>query len=162
MSGGPGDARTFHRPSASRTFHRSAGSRAVTSACALLFVAGAASAGSVGGVTPAFVVLAGLSLLSLASALGAWADRYTLGESGIEYRNALLARLGARPRLTPWGDVVDVREHRGLRFGRPEPHASALFLALRPGGRLVLDSLADFEAVRAAVHHYVAAARSDQ
>ena len=43
MSGGPGEARTFHR---------SAGSRAVGSACALLFVAGAASAAIMGGVTP--------------------------------------------------------------------------------------------------------------
>lgn len=153
MSGGPERARTFHR---------SAGSRAVSSACALLFVAGAASAGAIGGVTPAFFVLAGLSLISLASALGAWADRYTLGEAGIEYRNVLLARLGARPRLTPWSDVVDVREHRGLRFGRPEAHASALFLALRPGGRLILDSLADFEAVRSAVQHHCSATRTDQ
>jgi hypothetical protein len=144
-----------------RTFHRSAGSRAVSSACALLFVGAAVSTGATVGVTRAFFILAGLALLSLASLLGAWADRYTVGEEGIEYRNVLLARLGARPRLTPWSDVVAVREHRGLRFGRLEPHASALFLALRSGRRLVLDSLADFEAVRGAVQHHCAAARGE-
>lgn len=153
MNPGPGEARTFHR---------SAGARAISSACALLFVAAAVSTVAMGGVTPAFFILAGLSLMSLASLLGAWADRYTFGEAGIEYRNVLLARLGARPRLTPWSDVVGVREHRGVRFGRLEPHASALFLALRSGRRLVLDSLADFEAVRGAVRHYAAAARADQ
>lgn len=162
MSAASGAARTFHHSSGSRTFHRSAGSRAVSSACALLFVSGAASAGSAGGVTPAFFILTGLSLVSLASLLGAWADRYTVGEEGIEYRNVLLVRLGARPRLTPWSEVVAVREHRGLRFGRLEPHASALFLALRSGRRLVLDSLADFEAVRGAVQHHCAASRTDR
>jgi hypothetical protein len=153
MNGGAGQARTFHR---------STGARAISSTCALLFVAGSVSTGAMAGVTPAFFVLAGLSLMSLASLLGAWADRYTLGEAGIEYRNLLLTRLGARPRFIPWSDVVGVREHRGLRFGRLEPHASALFLALRSGRRLVLDSLADFEAVRGAVQHYAAAARGDR
>ena len=152
MSGGPGEARTFHR---------TAGSRAVSSACAVLFVGAAVWTGATEGVTRAFLVLAGLALMSLASFLGAWADRYTVGEEGIEYRNVLLERLGARPRRTPWSDVVAVREHRGLRFGRVEPHASALFLALRSGRRVVLDSLADFEAVRGAVQHHCAAARGE-
>jgi len=139
------------RPAA-RTFRRAAGARAVSAGCALLFVAGTVSVGATSGLTPGLFVLAGLSLLCLANAAGAWADRYTLDETGIEYRNALLARLGARPRLVPWEDVVQVREHRALRFGRLEPQASALFLVLRSGRRMVLDSLADFEDVLSAVH----------
>ena len=145
-----------------RTFRRSAGARAVSTACALLFVAGAISTGAAGGLTPGFFVLAGLSLLSLANLAGAWADRYTLGETGIEYRNVLLSHLGARPRLVPWSDVVGVREHRGLRFGRLEPRASALFLILRSGRRLVLDSLADFDGVLGAVRRYCDPAKTAQ
>lgn len=145
MNGGPAPARTFRR---------SAGARALSTACALLFVAAAISTGAAGGLTAGFFVLAGLSLLGLANLAGAWADRYTLGEAGIEYRNVLLSRLGARPRLVPWSDVVGVREHRGLRFGRLEPRASALFLVLRSGRRMTLDSLADFDAVLGAVRQH--------
>ncbi len=146
---GPPDA-----PPPARTFHRAAGARAVSACCALLFLGGTVSVGATSGVTPGLFVLAGLSLLCLANAAGAWADRYSLGETGIEYRNLLLARLGARPRLVPWGDVVQVREHRALRFGRLEPDASALFLILRSGRRVVLDSLADFEDVLIAVRRH--------
>ncbi len=146
---GPPDA-----PPPARTFHRAAGARAVSAACALVFVAGTISVGATSGVTPGLFVLAGLSLLCLANAAGAWADRYTLDEAGIEYRNLLLARLGARPRLVPWKDIVQVREHRALRFGRLEPQASALFLVLRSGRRVVLDSLADFEDVQNAVRRH--------
>jgi hypothetical protein len=158
MNRGPGPAPQApaapggHHPA--RTFRRSAGARLVSAACALLFVAGAVSIGATGGLTPGFFVLAGLSLLSLASLAGAWADRYTLGEAGIEYRNVLLARLGARPRVVPWKEVVQVREHRALRFGRLEPRASALFLVLRSGRRIVLDSLADFDDVLRTVRCY--------
>lgn len=140
--------------SEARTFRRTAGARVVGAGGALLFVAGAVSVGLTSGMTPGFFVLSGLSLLSLANALGAWADRYTLGPSGVEYRNALLSRFGARPRLVPWEDVVQVREHRSLRFGRIEPRASALFLVLRSGRRLVLDSLQDFDEVLGAVRRY--------
>ena len=146
---GPPDA-----PPRARTFHRAAGARAVSAGCALLFVAGTVSVGATSGVTPGLFVLAGLSLLCLANAAGAWADRYILGEAGIEYSNLLLARLGARPRRVPWEDVVQVREHRALRFGRLEPQASALFLVLRNGRRVVLDSLADFDDVLSAVRRH--------
>jgi PH (Pleckstrin Homology) domain-containing protein len=137
-----------------RTFRRTAGTRIVGAACALLFVAGTISVGASYGLSAGFFVLAGLSILSLANALGAWADRYTLGATGLEYRNALMAVFGARPRLVPWEEVVQVREHRSLRFGRLDPQPSALFLVLRSGRRVVLDSLQDFDALRTAVHHY--------
>jgi len=144
MSGGgrpPGDA--------PRTFRRSASSRLLGTGCALLFLAGAVSFASARGAGPGFFVLAGLTLLALANALGAWADRYTFSDSGIEYRNALLGLLGARPRLVPWEDVVEAREHRSLRMGRLEARPSAVFLVLRSGRRFVLDSLDDLdEAIR--------------
>ena len=153
MNGGPAPARTFRR---------SAGARTVSTACALLFVAAAISTAATGGLTTGFFVLAALSLLGLANLAGAWADRYILGEAGIEYRNVLLSRLGARPRLVPWSDVIGVREHRGLRFGHLEPRASALFLVLRSGRRMTLDSLADFDAVLGTVRQYCSPAKTAQ
>ena len=137
-----------------RTYRRTGGTRLVSAGCALLFVAGTLSVGATSGLGTGFFILSGLSILSLANALGAWADRYTLGPSGLEYRNALLALLGVRPRLVPWEEVVQVREHRSQRFGRLEPQASALFLVLRSGRRVVLDSLQDFETLKSAIHGY--------
>ena len=137
-----------------RTYRRTAGTRIVSAGCALLFVAGTISVGATSGMGTGFFVLSGLSILSLANALGAWADRYTLGASGLEYRNALLALFGARPRHVPWEEVVQVREHRSLRFGRLEPEASALFLVLRSGRRIVLDSLQDFETLKNTIQLY--------
>jgi hypothetical protein len=49
---------------------------------------------------------------------------------------------------------VQVREHRSLRFGRLESQASALFLVLRSGRRLVLDSLQDFDDLLSAVNRH--------
>ncbi len=137
-----------------RTFRRTAGTRVVSAGCALLFVAGTISVGVTSGLTAGFLLLACLSLLSLANALGAWADRYTLGAAGLEYRNTLLALFGARPRVVPWNEVVQVREHRSLRLGRLESQASTLFLHLRSGRRVVLDSLQDFDDVLSAVNRY--------
>ncbi len=139
---------------ATRTFRRTAGTRILSAGCALLFAAGTLAVGVTSGVTAGFLVLSCLTLLSCANALGAWADRYTLGAAGIEYRNTLLAFLGARPRVISWDDVVQVREHRAVRFGRLEPQASALFLVLRSGRRLVLDSLENFDDVLSAVHRH--------
>jgi len=139
---------------APRTFHRTAGARLLGAACAAGFVVALLAVAAGSGFTPGFFVLSGLALLSLANLLGAWADRYTLGDSGIEYRNTLLALFGARPRLVPWDEVVGVREHRGLRLGRPEARTSAVFLVLRSGRRIVLDSLADFDEVILAVRRY--------
>ena len=145
---------------APRTFRRTAGTRLLSAACALLFVAATISVAAASGITAGFFVLSGLSLLSLANALGAWADRYTLGAAGIEYRNTLLALFGARSRLVRWDEVVQVREHRALRLGRLEPRASAVFLVLRSGRRVVLDSLSDFDDVLVAVRRYHAADRA--
>jgi hypothetical protein len=139
---------------APRTFRRTGGSRLLSAGCALLFVAGTISVVATSGITAGFFVLSGLSLLSLANALGAWADRYTLGASGIEYRNRFLELFGARPRMVRWDEVVQVREHRSVRLGRLEPHPSAVFLILRSGRRVVLDSLADFDDVLRAVRRY--------
>ncbi len=155
MSAGPPPAIAAPAaPIGTRTFRRAAGTRAASSACVLLFVAGTASVGATSGITPGLILLAGLSLLCVANAAGAWADRYTLGETGIVHRNALLAIIGARPRHVPWEDVVQVHEHHRLSFGRLEPRASALFLVLRNGRRLVLDSLADFEEVLSTVRRH--------
>jgi hypothetical protein len=145
-----------------RTFRRSGGTRLLGAACALLFVAGTVSVAATAGFTSGFFVLTGLSLLSLANVLGAWADRYTLGAAGIEYRNGLLALVGARTRFVRWEDVVQIREHRSLRLGRLEPRASAVFLVLRSGRRIVLDSLADFDAAVEMVRRYQDAGRTDR
>jgi hypothetical protein len=139
---------------ASRTFRRTVGTRLLSAACALLFLAATISVATAG-VTAGLFVLSGLSLLSLANVMGAWADRYTLSPAGIEYRNGLLTLFGARPRLVRWDEVVQVREHRTLRLGRLESRASAVFLILRSGRRIVLDSLADFDDVLAAVQRGV-------
>src|SRR5439155_3486532 len=142
-------------PGAPRTFRRSAGARLLGSAGLLLFSTATGSVAATAGIGSGFFVLLGLALLSLANALGAWADRYTLDASGIEYRNAVLALFGARPRIVRWDDVAQVREHRALRLGRIEPRASAVFLVLRSGRRVVLDSLADFDELLGTVRrHY--------
>ena len=142
-------------PGAPRTFRRTGGTRLLSAACAVLFVAATISVAATSGITAGFFVLSGLSLLSLANVLGACADRYTLGAAGIEYRNTLLALFGARPRLVRWDDVVQVREHRALRLGRLETQPSAVFLVLRSGRRVVLDSLSDFDDVLVAVQRGV-------
>jgi len=136
------------------TFRRTTGSRIASAGCALLFIAGAISVGASSGPTSGLLILSALSLLSLANALGAWADRYTLDASGITYGNALLQIFGAPPRRIAWEEVVQVRENHPLRFGRLDPQAGALFLVLRSGRRVVLDSLQDFDTLRTAVQHY--------
>ncbi len=128
-----------------RTYRRSAGTRIVGAGCALLFTGGAASFAVTNGATPGVVVLAGLALLSLVNLITACADRYTLSEAGIEYRNGLVSRLGGRPRRVAWSEVVRVREHRRLRASRSDAPPSALFLTLRSGGRIVLDSLENYD-----------------
>lgn len=142
-----------------RTFRRTAGSRAASLASTALLIAGAISVAISSGPSPGLVILSALSLLSLANALGAWADRYTLDDSGITYRNAVLQSLGSAPRRIAWEEVVQVREHRSPRFGRLDPQAGALFLVLRSGRRVVLDSLQDFDALRTAVRRRCGAAQ---
>ncbi len=115
--------------------------------CAALFLGGAVSVLLESGLTIAAWILLALAALSLASVIGAYADRYVLEESGILYENRLLRLLGAAPRRLRWSDVARVREHRRLSFGRPEARPSALFLIPRSGRRMVLDSLERFDEV---------------
>lgn len=137
---------------ARRVYRRSTGSRLVGSASALLFFGGALSAATAG-ATLACLVLIGLSAISLVNLVGVWADRYVLDDAGIEYGNLLLLRLGVRPRRAAWEEIRDVREVRPLRRGREEGPPTALFLTLRSGRRMVLDSIEGFselmESVRA-------------
>lgn len=130
-----------------RTFRRSSGQRFLSIACAVIFPGGAASMLLENGFTIGASILLALSLLSLANLTGAYADRYTLGESGVQYENRLLGKLGVRPRYLAWEDVARVREHRRLSFGRPEASPSTLFLFPRSGRRMVLDSLERFDEV---------------
>ncbi len=138
-----------------RVHRRSGGTRALAASCAALLVAGAASLWAASGPTTGALVSTALALLAIANLVTALADRYTLGEDGIEYRNDLLCRLGRRPRRVAWDEIVGVREHHRLRAGRPEPRPSALFLTLRSGRRLVLDSLEDYDEVLRAVRRHV-------
>jgi hypothetical protein len=138
-----------------RTFRRSAGTRLIGAACVLLFGGGALSCLLASGATAAFLVLTGLALLSVANLIGACADRFTLDDAGIEYRNAVLSRLGLRPRRVAWEEVERVREHRRPGAGRVEGRPSALFLTLRSGRRMVLDALEDYdEVVREVYRHW--------
>jgi hypothetical protein len=128
-----------------RTFRRSTSSRLIGSACALLFGGGAIAAAAAPGATTAFYVLLGLSALSLFNLVGVWADRYTLDETGIEQRNILLCRFGVRARRIGWEEIVGVREVFPLRRDRGGGAPTAVFLTLRGGRRLVLDSLHRFD-----------------
>jgi hypothetical protein len=144
-------ARVDAEPMAGRTFRRTLGTRLIGAACAILFVTGAASLAATSGPGPGVYLLGALALLSLANLVTACGDRYTLGEEGIEYGNVLLSRLGVRPRRVAWEEIVGLREHRRLRAGRLEERPSALFLTLRSGRRMVLDSLEDYDEVLRAV-----------
>jgi hypothetical protein len=130
-----------------RVFRRSLGFRLLSIGCAALFVGGAFSFLLESGLTAGGLVLAALALLSLINLIGAYADRYVLGESGIVYENALSRLVGMGPRRLAWDDVVRVREHRRLHLGRSESDPSVLFLFPRTGRRLVLDSLEEFDEV---------------
>ncbi len=131
----------------SRAYRRSPGTRILAILCALLFVGAAASYAATYGPTAWCAVLAGMALLSLCNLVTACADRFVIGADGIVYRNAILARLGQRARRVGWDEVIGVREHHRLRAGRPEERPSALFLTLRSGRRMVLDSLEDLDEI---------------
>ena len=130
-----------------RTYRRSLGFRLLSVGCAALFVGGAVSFMLQSGLTAGALALATLAFLSLINLIGAYADRYSFGESEIVYENGLLRLIGVRPRRLAWEDVVRVREHRRLHLGRPESNPSVLFLFPRTGRRLVLDSLEEFDEV---------------
>jgi hypothetical protein len=142
---------------AGRPYRRTMGTRILGGACVLLFGGGTISMLLSSGPTAGFFVLLALAILSLVNLAGAWTDLYVLDDDGIEYRNALLARLGRRPRRVAWEDVIEVREHRRLRAGIREDQPSAVFLILRSGGRLTLDSLQDFDEILRTVRHHCGA-----
>lgn len=142
---------------APRTYRRSLGTRLLGVGGAALFVGGAVSYLTVSGLGPWLVVIGLLAILSLANLVTAYADRFTLAEDGIEYRNALLQHLGFRPRRVAWSDVVQVREHRRPTLGRSAPHPRAIFLVPRSGRRIVLDSLEDFDEVLRTIRRRCAA-----
>src|SRR5207245_3743206 len=132
---GPAGA-TSTESGAVRTYRRSLGMRIVSAACAVLFLGGAISLARAAGATAGLLILGALAALSLINLAGAFADRYTLDDEGIEYRNALLALLGRAPRRVAWDEIADVREHHRLRASGGGP-PSALFLTLRSARRLV-------------------------
>jgi hypothetical protein len=140
-----------------RTFRRSLGTRVLSVVCVPVFAGGAVSFAVSSGVTAGFYVLGAAAALSLLNLVTAWADRYTLDDDGIEYRNRLLSPLGLGHRRVAWEDVVRVREHRRLGAGGPEDRPSALLLSVRSGRRMVLDALEDFDEVLRAVRHHCAA-----
>ena len=135
----------------SRTYRRTLGTLLVAGLCVLLFAGGAVSCFLSAGASPLFLVLTGLAILGAANLVGAVADRYTLGEEGIEYRSGLMSLFGRPPRKISWRDVSRAREHRGLRDANPSRSAGAVVLTLRSGGRIVLDSLQNFEEILAEV-----------
>jgi alkylated DNA nucleotide flippase Atl1 len=129
----------------SRTYRRSLTTRLLGAAGAALFVGGAISYMTVSRFGPWLIVIGSLAILSLANLVTAYADRFTLGPEGIEYRNVLLQRLGVRPRRIRWRDVAQVRAQERPPRGRSGSGPRAVFLIPRSGRRMVLDSLEDFD-----------------
>jgi hypothetical protein len=130
---------------APRVVGRSLGLRAVSLVAFLLFGVSAATRAAAGQTGRGLGVVAALALLSLAGAISAWGDRFTLDAAGIAYRNIFMGGLLAR-RLA-WRDVARVQVHR--RAGdAPDAPARALFLIPYAGRRMALDSVQDLEDVR--------------
>ena len=142
-------------PSAPRVVGRSLALRAVSLVALLLFGASAATRAAAGQTGRGLGVVAALALLSLAGAVSAWGDRFTLDAAGIAYRNVFLGRLLAR-RLA-WKDVARVQIHRRAGDG-PDAPARGLFLIPCEGRRMALDSVQDLEEVRRYVTRACAAA----
>lgn len=132
-------------PAAPRVVGRSFGLRVVSLVALLLFGASAATRAAAGQTGRGLGVVAALALLSLAGAVSAWGDRFTLDASGIAYRNVFLGRVLAR-RLS-WKDVARVQIHRRAGDG-PDAPARGLFLIPYAGRRMALDSVQDLEEVR--------------
>jgi hypothetical protein len=131
-----------------KIYRRSLGMRALSLGCLLLFALLEFAHLSAGGGLLSFggLLLAGLSLLSLAATLLNLGDRYAIDERGIRYENPLLASFGLTlDRSVPFSEIVSVRAYRGLRFGIREEHPSALFLEVARGRRFVIDSVEGFD-----------------
>lgn len=145
-------------PAAPRVVGRSFALRAVSLVALLLFGASAAARAAAGQTGRGLGVVAALTVLSLAGAVSAWGDRFTLDAAGITYRNVFLGGLLAR-RLA-WKDVARVQVHRRAGDG-PDAPARGLFLIPCAGRRMALDSVQDLDEVRRYVARACAAARGN-
>jgi hypothetical protein len=135
-----------------RVHRRTLTTRLVGAAGAALFVGGAIAFAANGRPTAGTLGLAALAVLSLVNLAGAWADRYVFDADGFEHRNALFQKLGLRARRVAWSDVERVWQHRRPLLGAAtSARPTALFLRLRSGRRVVLDSLEDFDEILATV-----------
>ena len=130
-----------------RTYRRTAGTRILAALCLVVLIAAAVSVAADAGAMPAFFVLLGLALVAALNFAAAFGDRITLDERGIEIANVWLARVGRRARRVAWDDIASLREHHGPRPGGSHAAPRAIFLGVRAGRRLVLDSLEDFDEV---------------
>ncbi|HYV20062.1 MAG TPA: hypothetical protein VFC25_13645 [Verrucomicrobiae bacterium] len=137
-----------------RTFRRSLSTRAV-SVVALLTFGLAFASRATGEIGFGWVVLAALTLASLAGVISAWGDRIVIDSGGVTIRNGAftrmtggLVRVGAR--RIEWQDIVRVQEHRRLGSGPADP-PRALFLVTTQGKRFALDAIEDFDEVIALV-----------
>jgi len=141
-----------------RVVGRSLGLRVISLIALLLFGVSAVTRAAAGQTGRGLGVVAALALLSLAGAISAWGDRFTLDAAGVAYRNVFLGDLLAR-RLA-WRDVARVQVHR--RAGdAPDAPARGLFLIPYDGRRMALDSVQDLEEVRRYATRACAAAGSE-
>jgi hypothetical protein len=142
-------------PGAPRVFRRTWTTRIVGAAGAALFTGGALAFVAGGRPAAATLALAALAVLSLVNLAGAWADRFVFDALGFEHRNVLYQRLGVPARRVAWGDIERVWQHRRPLLGAAtSARPTALFLRLRSGRRVVLDSLEDFETILAIVERH--------
>lgn len=117
-----------------RTYRRTTASRVVsTTVLALsgLFLGWFLVAGGGRVPWPALLVPGVFFLVSALLTVSNYGDRIVVDEDGIRVRNAVLERLGWKPKSVAWDDVEGLREHR----------SRTLFIRPRKGGRIVLDSV---------------------
>ena len=132
------------------TYRRSRETRVLSVGCALLFAILEITHLSTGGspLSGGGLLLVILVVLGVGGVLLNFGDRYRIDDEGVEYSNPLLGRLGVRlGRRVAWSEVTSMRTHRTIRHGVREEKPAALFLHVRSGRRLVLDSLERFDEV---------------
>jgi len=157
MTPAPAPGPTPRRPPAApRVYRRTLTTRIVGAAAAALFVGGAIAMAANGRPTAGAIAMAALAVLSLVNLAGAWADRYVFDDDGFEHRNALFQWLGVQARRVAWVEVERVWQHRRPLLGAAtSSHPTALFLRLRSGRRVVLDSLEDIGEILATVERRI-------
>jgi hypothetical protein len=141
------------------TYRRSRETRALSVLCALLFAALEIAHLGTGGLpfSGGGLFLIFLAAVGVGGGLLNLGDRYRIDEEGIEYSNPLLARIGIRlGRRVAWHEVTSMRIHRSIRHGARNDKPDALFLQVRSGRRLVLDSLERFDEVVGRVRGHLA------